>query len=257
MTEPPFELRGGTVMLDSKPALTDVDFRLDPGEFVAVLGDNGAGKSTLVKALLQLVRLTSGTLLVFGKPAPAFREWHRIGYVPQRFTAGAPLPATVLEVVLSGRVGRLPLWRRYGAADREAARKAVEAMGLSSLVRHKVTSLSVGQQQRVLIARALASDPEVLMLDEPASALDADSQDALTRSLSAFRAAGRALLLVAHGLGPLEALLDRVVVLERGAVVYEGPPLLTPGRPHLHVLRAGGSAPSDHTHHHPEQEPKR
>lgn len=254
VSESPFDLSGGIVVLDSKPVLEGVDFRLEAGEFVALLGDNGAGKSTLVKALLRLLRLTAGTLDVFGKPASTFHEWYRIGYVPQRFTASSPLPATVMEVVLSGRVGRLRLMQRYGRADREAAIRAIETMGLSELIRRKVSDLSVGQQQRVLIARALASDPEVLVLDEPASALDADSQDALASNLAELRSSGRAVLLVAHGLGTLESLLDRVVVLERGKVAYDGSPLLGAGRPHLHVVQPEVSQAVSHAHHHPQEE---
>jgi zinc transport system ATP-binding protein len=254
VSAPPFDLQGGTVVLDSTVVLDGVDFRLEAGEFVALLGDNGAGKSTLVKALLRLLRLTAGTLHVFGTPASAFRQWYRIGYVPQRFTASSPLPATVMEVVLSGRVARLRLMQRYGRSDREAAIRAIETMGLPELMRRKVSDLSIGQQQRVLIARALASDPDVLVLDEPASALDADSQDALASNLSELRSSGRAVLLVAHGLGALESLLDRVVVLEHGKVAYDGPPLLGGGKPHLHVIQPEAPAAVPHAHHHVPQE---
>ena len=153
--------------------------------------------------------------------------------------------------MLSGRLSGLRALQRYGAEHRLAASRSLVLMGLSALMRTKVSTLSIGQQQRVLIARALASDPEVLVLDEPASALDADSQQALTASLTDIRKRGHAVLLVAHGLGELEALLDRVIVLEQGAVAYDGPPLLGEGRPHLHVIEAGGPAHPPHSHHHP------
>lgn len=246
----PFDLRAGTVVLDSTVVLEAVDFRLEEGEFVALLGDNGSGKTTLVRALLGLVPLRAGALEIFSVPATRFRERHRIGYVPQRFGAATGVPATAFEVVLSGRAGTVGLMRRYRNHDRELAEAALAAVGLARLRSEPVASLSGGQQQRVRIARALAADPEVLLLDEPASALDAESHEVLAATLAHLQRRGRSVVLVAHGLGAIEPLVTRVVVLETGKVVYDGPPLIgRAGRLHLHALDAEGAWPLlEHRH---------
>ncbi|MGH2687467.1 MAG: metal ABC transporter ATP-binding protein [Actinomycetota bacterium] len=254
MTAPVFELRGATVALGPHVVLQDVDFRLDEGEFVALLGDNGSGKTTLVRALVGLVPLVAGALEIFSIPSPRFRERHRIGYVPQRAAASTGVPATAFEVVLSGRAAALGSLRRYRRGDCELAGKALETVGLAHRRNDPVASLSSGQQQRVLIARALAAEPDVLILDEPSSALDAESQDALAATLGRLKEQGHSLVLVAHGLGPIEPLVTRVVVLAAGMVAHDGPPLIDrAGRTHLHVLDAGGT-PAFHGHHHPPAE---
>lgn len=227
---PPFDLRGARVVLGSRTVLHDVSLRLGPAELVFLLGDNGSGKTTLVKALLGLLPLEAGTLEVFSTPAARFRRWDRIGYVPQRPGASSGVPASVREVVLSGRAGKVGALRRYGPRDRELARRALEAVGLAALAGEPVANLSGGQQQRVLIARSLAGDPDVLVLDEPAAGIDAESQESLARTLAALREQGRSVLLVAHGLGPMRPLVDRTVVLASGRVVHDGP-LSPPGGP--------------------------
>ncbi|MGH2705539.1 MAG: metal ABC transporter ATP-binding protein [Actinomycetota bacterium] len=254
MSRPVFELDCGTVVLDSKTVLREVDFRLDQAEFVALVGDNGSGKTTLVRSLLGLAPLTSGALRVFSKPAGRVAERHRIGYVPQRYRASMDLPATAFEVVLSGRAACVGLLRRYGGRDRELADRALATVGLADLRMALVGSLSGGQQQRVRIARALAADPEALVLDEPASGLDVESEEALAATLANLKSQGRAVLLVAHGLGTIEPLVTRVVALEAGTVVYDGAPLIARAdRRHLHVLEPRGAA-SHHGHHHPPPE---
>lgn len=254
VTGPVFTLRGGTVVFGSRVVLDAVDFRLDGGDFLALLGDNGSGKTTLVRALVGLVPLSAGSLEIFSTPAARFGDRHRIGYVPQRLAASTGVPATAFEVVLSGRAAVVGPLRRYGRPDRELAAEALAAVGLAERRNDPVGSLSTGQQQRVLIARALAAEPDVLILDEPASALDAESQDALAAMLGRRKQHGDSVLLVAHGLGPIEPLVTRVVVLDAGSVAYDGPPLLEGvRRPHLHVLDAGATR-SFHGHHHPPAE---
>ncbi|MGH2721498.1 MAG: metal ABC transporter ATP-binding protein [Actinomycetota bacterium] len=254
MTAPVFELSGATVALGAHVVLHGIDFRLHEGEFVALLGDNGSGKTTLVRALVGLVPLAQGALEIFSVPSARFRERHRIGYVPQRLGAPSGVPATAFEVVLSGRAAVLGPLHRYRRGDRELAASALETVGLGHRRNDPVASLSSGQQQRVLIARALAARPDVLILDEPASALDAESQDTLAATLGRLKGQGHSLLLVAHGLGPIEPLVTRVVVLEAGSVAYDGPPLIErAGRTHLHVVDAGGTR-ALHGHHHPPAE---
>ena len=239
--EPPFELTSGHVVLGGNLVLRDVDFRLDRGEFVVLLGANGSGKTSLVRALLGLLPLSSGELKVFGRPLRSFREWRRIGYVPQRFTATSGVPASVGEVVLSGRVARARRLRGYSKEDHAAAARALETVGLTNLDRTPVENLSGGQQQRVLIARALAGEPDVLVLDEPIAGVDLERQQQFAATLSGLSGAGHTVLLVAHSLGALAPLVSRAVVLELGRVSYEGPPL--PDQVH-----------TDHIHHHPHLE---
>lgn len=208
-----FALDGGRVSLGGREVLHGVDFTLGASEFVAVLGANGSGKSTLVKTLVGLLPLSGGTLRVSGE----------VGYVPQRLTAATGVPATVTEVVRSGRTPRASRWRPLTAADRATTDDAIAAVGLSDRARDLVSALSGGQQQRVLIARALAGEPDVLVLDEPTAGVDAESQEAFWHVLSALKERGVAVLLVSHHLGALAALVDRVVVVSDGLISYDGP----------------------------------
>lgn len=231
-----FDMRAGRVALDSTLVLADVDFRLAPGEFLAVLGANGSGKTTLVRALLGLTPLIGGTLRVFGRPLTGFREWPRIGYVPQRVSVLSAAQASVMEVVLAGRIGRTRRLRPYGPSDRAAVRSALETLGLAELASAPIAHLSGGQQQRALIARALAGDPDVLVLDEPTSGVDLEHQEKLATTLSRFKVEGGSVLLVAHSLGPMEELVTREVVMHAGKVIYDGPH-------HPHHVHA------EHVHH--------
>jgi len=241
------ELHGGVVAYRDRPVLHGVDLSVRAGEVVAILGANGSGKSTLIRAILGLVPLADGALSLFGSPMRGRgswrmrQQWRRIGYVPQRLGAGSGVPATVGEVVASGRLARRALLRPAGAADRTAVTTALSAVGLADRVSAPVATLSGGQQQRTLIARALAAGPELLILDEPTAGVDAASQAAFAEALADFVRDGGTVLLVAHELGPLERLVTRAVVLHHGAIVHDG----EPPRP------AGHHADPDHDHVHP------
>jgi zinc transport system ATP-binding protein len=228
---PVVDLRGGTVVYDGRPALQGVDLRIGAGEAVALLGANGSGKTTLVRALLALVPLAAGSLHLFGTPVDRFHAWPRIGYVPQRPGAASGVPATVREVVASGRLAVRGL-RRARAADREAVAAAIAAVGLTERSDDSVATLSGGQQQRVLIARALTCDPELLVLDEPTAGVDAASSAALAAALQRHVDAGGTVLVVTHEIGPLAGVITRAVTLASGRVLHDGPP---PELDHLHV----------------------
>jgi zinc transport system ATP-binding protein len=228
------------VALGGSEVLTGVDFQLRRGEFVVLLGANGSGKTTLVRSLLGLAPLAGGTVELFGTPLERFRDWPSVGYVPQRITAASGVPASVTEVVLSGRAASVGLFKRYGSADRTAADRALEAVDLLDLGRAPVSTLSGGQQQRVLIARALAGQPQVLLLDEPVASVDLAHQESFARILGDLNSRGTSILLVAHALGAMARLVDRSVVLERGSVVFDGRPADLPLFDH-----------HDHDHHHP------
>ncbi|WP_067178657.1 metal ABC transporter ATP-binding protein [Microtetraspora niveoalba] len=217
-------MAGGEVALDGRPILRGVDLSVGEGEFLVVLGANGSGKSTLVRALLGLVPLSGGSVRLYGTPPAKFREWRRIGYVPQRLSIGGGVPATVREVVSSGRIARRGRFRRTGAADRRAVADALDAVGLADRAAYPVHALSGGQQQRVLIARALAGEPDAFVMDEPTAGVDADSQRLLAATLAGLRERGKTVVLVAHELGPLEPLITRAIVLRGGRVAYDGAP---------------------------------
>lgn len=210
---------GGDRVLDG------VDLRVDAGEFVALVGPNGSGKSTLLRALLGLVPPASGDVQLFGVPPSRLRERWRLGYVPQRPALARDLPATVEEVVAAGRLGRRQWWRRLGAEDQREIDHAMTSVELLDLRGRRVSELSGGQQQRAFIAKAFASRPELLILDEPVAGVDLESQrrfrDALTHFVREDRAA---VLLVSHELGAVADELDRVVVLRHGRVFFDGPP---------------------------------
>lgn len=240
MTEPVITVEHGAVAYDERPVLRDISLTVAPGEVVAVLGANGSGKSTLIRAILGLVPLNAGTVSLFGTPQRRFRQWRRIGYVPQRLGAGSAVPATVAEVVAAGRLARRGVLRPAGAADRRAVTEALRAVGLIDRAGDPVTTLSGGQQQRTLIARALAGQPELLVLDEPTAGVDSASQDAFAEALRGFVADGGTVLLVAHELGPLASVITRAVVVHEGKIAHDGPvpePAghhAAPGHEHVH-----------------------
>ena len=234
---PHFHLSGGTVRFGGTVALQNVHFHLEPGEFVVLLGANGSGKTTLVKALLGLAPLSKGRLDVFGTPLKRFRDWGRIGYVPQRASAASGVPASAYEVVLAGRLARSRKWGPHRKDDARAVRNALDLVDMADKHKEPVETLSGGQQQRVLIARALAGEPDVLVLDEPVSGVDLEHQESFATTLRELNRGGRTVLLVAHALGVIEPLVARAVVLTQGEVTYDGKP--------LHELH------DSHVHHHP------
>ncbi len=234
---------GGTVALGGRPILRGIDLSVEPGEFVALMGANGSGKSTLVRALVGLRPLLAGEVRLFDTPLDDFGQWFRVGFVPQRATAAAGVPASVWEVVAAGRLTRRRLLRPLSRADRAAIDDALEVVGLADRRRDAVSNLSGGQQQRVLIARALAGEPELFFLDEPTAGVDLPNQQVLADTLGRLKARGATIVLVAHELGPLAALVDRAVVMRDGRIVYDGAPLLDH---EVHQPWLG----EPHTHHH-------
>jgi zinc transport system ATP-binding protein len=205
-----------------RPALRRAYLNVAAGETVAVLGANGSGKSTLIRTALGLVPLVSGSVTLFGTPLRQFRDWKKIGYVPQRIGASGGVPATVREVVAAGRLARRGLFRPASAVDRGAVDAAIAAVGLTGKAGVPVATLSGGQQQRTLIARALAGEPELLVLDEPTVGVDVASQQNFADALRRFRHDGGTVVVVTHELGLLEPLIDRAVVLHHGEVMHDG-----------------------------------
>lgn len=239
--DPVVEIRDAAVALGGRPVIRGIDLTVNRGEVVAVLGANGSGKSTLVRTMMGLVPTVRGEVRLFGTPLGRFREWRRIGFVPQRATATSGVPASVWEVVASGRLARRPFLRPMRKEDRTAVRHAIAAVGLTDRVKDGCATLSGGQQQRVLIARALAGEPDLFVLDEPTAGVDLQSQEAFADALGSLVERGATIVLVAHELGPMAQLVDRTVVMRDGRVAYDGPPVTSTHEAEHH-----------HGFHHPE-----
>ncbi|GGJ74498.1 ABC transporter [Pilimelia anulata] len=224
---------GLTVAYDDRAVLRGVTAGVAAGEVVAVMGANGSGKSTLVRAALGLIPAAAGTVRLFGAPLRRFRQWHRLGYVPQRLGAGSGVPATVAEVVAAGLLARRGVLRPYGRGDGAAVAAALAEVGLADRARDPVGTLSGGQQQRTLIARALVGRPELLVLDEPTAGVDAASQEAFAGALRGFAAGGGTVVVVLHEAGPLRPLLTRALVVRDGGIAHDGAVPDDPGE-HVH-----------------------
>jgi zinc transport system ATP-binding protein len=233
-------LRNATIGYGDVPIVAQLDLTVRSGEAVAVLGSNGSGKTTLVRGLLGLAAVLRGEVEVLGAPVGRLGERGRVGYVPQRHTISGAVPATVGEVVGVGRLARLGLFRRLGPADRAAVADAVAAVGLADRLEDPVASLSGGQQRRVLVARALAAGPELLIMDEPTAGVDAASQESLAQVLADVSAAGTTIVVVTHEAGPLSDVLARAVVVDHGRISFDGP-------------LAGARAPGGDGHHHADE----
>ena len=215
------EVRDLTVRQNETVVLDRVCLTVDKGEFVAVIGPNGAGKTTLVKAMLGLVEPDSGWIRVFGRPSTALGPARsRIGYVPQIFAIDLRFPVTVFEVVLMGTYGRLGVGRRPGATERDAAMAALERVGIADLGDRPIGRLSSGQRQRAFIARALANNPELLMLDEPTTGVDVATTGSLYTLLRDLKQDGVTIVLVSHDVGVVATYVDSVACLNRSLVAH-------------------------------------
>lgn len=224
---PVFAVRRGCVTFDDECVVDEVDLEVGQGEFLAVLGGNGSGKTTLMRAMLGLTPLSHGTASIYGEPVARFRDWQRIGYVPQRLISGGAVPVSVVELVRSVWASPSRRFRRLPSADRARSQQALERMGLWHRRHDRFDTLSGGQQRRALIARALAVAPDALVLDEPTAGVDAESQAILATELRRLHDEGVTVVLVTHELGEIAALAGRVLVLGRGghgSVRYDGAP---------------------------------
>jgi zinc transport system ATP-binding protein len=218
---PVAELRDVTFGYAATPVVEDVSLRIDHGEYVALVGPNGSGKSTLLRILLGLLRPDDGEARLFGQRATQFDDGGRLGYVAQHVSAAKEMPITVREVVKMGRFPHVG----YGwlsAADWEIVDDALETVGMSAFANRRVTRLSGGQRQRAFIARALAGEADLLVLDEPTVGVDAESVDAFYDLLASLNEEGITVLLVEHDLGAVVEHAERVVCLNR-EVYFDGP----------------------------------
>ncbi len=213
------QVTGLTVSYQQEPVLRDVTVRIETGRITAVIGPNGAGKSTLLKAVLGLIPISSGGVEVFGEPIDRARA--RVAYVPQTETVDWDFPVTAEEVVLMGRYPRLGLFGRPRQADRQAAAAAFKMVGMTDYASRHIRQLSGGQQQRVFIARALAQQADILLLDEPFVGVDARTEETIFRLMGELAGLGKTLVVVIHDLTQLER-FDDVVMLNR-SLIASGP----------------------------------
>lgn len=208
---PILEIHDLTVSYDQNPVLWNVDLSLPVGKLVGILGPNGAGKSTLIKAIMGLITPTSGYVKVFDKPLNDVRA--RISYVPQRESVDWNFPASVLDVVMMGTYGKLGLFRRSGKKEKELAMKSLEQVGMSGFVGRQISELSGGQQQRVFIARALAQEADLYLMDEPFAGVDMSTETAIFQLLQEMTAAGKTVIVVHHDIHSAMAFFDWLIML--------------------------------------------
>jgi ABC-type Mn2+/Zn2+ transport system ATPase subunit len=209
--------------------LDDVDLHIDEGEFVAIAGPNGGGKTTLLRVLLGLERPSAGKALLYGEPAHRYSRRRALGYLAQRSELGGDAPTTVRELVSAGRLAAGGLVGPLRDRDRDLVREAIERVGLSAVADAPLRTLSGGMQQRAFVAKALAGEPSLLVLDEPTTGVDVVSQESLAALLDRLHSElGVTILYVSHEFGAVERFVERLVLV-RGRIVFDGPPSALPG----------------------------
>lgn len=219
MSQTTISLEGVRAGYGGPPVFSGLDLVVGPGELVALVGPNGSGKSTLLKVIAGLLPATAGTVSVLGSAAGRAPE--RVAYLPQSEQVRWDFPLLVEDVVLMGRVARLGPLRSPGRNDRAAARAALERVGAAALARRPVSALSGGERQRVLLARTLVAEPELYLLDEPATGVDPTTEEQLMDILQVIAAQGRTVLVATHDLAGVMAHFRRVVCMN-GGIVADG-----------------------------------
>jgi zinc transport system ATP-binding protein len=234
------ELRGVTFgYRRGQPVLEDVDLAIERGQFVAIAGPNGGGKTTLVRIALGLLEPAEGVALLFGEPALGFSRRATIGYLAQRSQLGVEAPATVREIVSAGRLATSGLIGPLRRRDRAIVGEAIARVGLEAAADRPLRTLSGGQQQRAFIAKALAAEPSLLVLDEPTAGVDVGAQEALAVLLDRLHRDLRVTILyISHEFGAVERFVERLVLV-RGGILFDGSPRDLPGAwhdpSHVHV----------------------
>ncbi len=212
----PIQIHDMTIAYHKKPVLWDVDLDVPEGQLVGIIGPNGAGKSTMIKAVMDLVPKASGWVKIYGKDYGEMRKI--IGYVPQRESVDWDFPISALEVVLMGRYGHIGWMRRPGKEDRRIARESLDKVGMGDFAERQISQLSGGQQQRVFLARALAQDARIYMMDEPFAGVDAATERAIIDILVTLREQGKTILVVHHDLQTVTEYFNWVIMLNMRVV---------------------------------------
>ncbi len=249
---PVISLRSASFGYADRKVVSGVSLDIRAGETVALVGANGSGKSTLVKGLLGINDHLGGQVELFGTPLGSFHKRYLLGYVPQRHTLSASVAATVTEIVSTGRLPHQGLLVRSSRHDRQVVADALEVVGLSDFARADVATLSGGQQRRCLIARALAAQPEVLIMDEPTAGVDIANQHLLVGVLRRLVDGGATLLIVTHDVDPLRPVLQRRVTMRGGQIVADDSLLTAGSDDSLSPASALERAQPEHDGHHDE-----
>jgi manganese/zinc/iron transport system ATP- binding protein len=215
---PALEVHDLTVSYLRRPVLYGVDFAVPSGRLVGIVGPNGAGKSTLIKSIMGLVPSSGGWAKVFGKPVK--EQITRVAYVPQRESVDWDFPVNVMDVVLMGCYGRIGLIRRTGRAEQDKARAALDKVGMLPYAGRQISNLSGGQQQRVFIARALAQESELYLMDEPFAGVDAATEAAIITLMKEMRDAGKTVIVVHHDLATAREYFDMLLLLNMRVVAF-------------------------------------
>src|SRR6056297_2060407 len=232
----PLAIRGLTVSYGEKPAVFSVDVSFPAGQMTAIIGPNGAGKSTLLKAALGILRPLSGRVSSFGRPLDEMRA--RIAYVPQRASVDWEFPARVIDVVMMGLYRDLGLLGRVRPRHRARAMESLGRVGMEGFATRQIGQLSGGQQQRVFLARALAQDADLYLLDEPLAGVDAATEQAIIDVLKSLKFEGRSIVAVHHDLSTVAEYFDRVLLLNRHCIA-EGPVPTAFTNTNLHTAYGG------------------
>ncbi|MDF2670979.1 MAG: manganese transporter ATP-binding protein [Paenibacillus sp.] len=207
----PLSIKGLTVAYQKKPVLENISLSVPEGKLIGIVGPNGAGKSTLIKAALGLIPSVAGEVRIYGRP---YTEQRRlIGYVPQRESVDWDFPTNALDVVMMGRYGHLGWFKRPGAAERKIAMECLEKVGMADLAGRQISQLSGGQQQRIFLARALAQDAKLYLMDEPFVGVDAATEKAIITLLNELKQQGKTVLVVHHDLSTVKEYFDWVLLL--------------------------------------------
>lgn len=206
---------------NGQPVLDEVTFQVPHGARVAIVGPNGAGKSTLFKALVGLLPLRSGTIQVHGLPLGDHQDC--VAYIPQREDVDWHFPVTVADVVMMGRFGRQGWLRRPGSEDHRVVRRSLQQMNIDHLAKTTIGDLSGGQQQRVFLARALAQEPHILLMDEPFTGIDITTQEATLNLLDDLRSQDVTVLVSTHDLNMAAERFEQVLLLNRRLIAYGNP----------------------------------
>jgi len=218
LPKPVLEIHDLTVAFDRKPVLWNIDLMLPQGKLVGIIGPNGAGKSTLIKSIMGILPLSSGYVKLFDQDIEEVR--HRISYVPQRESVDWDFPASVLDVVLMGRYGKLGLFKRPRKADRDVAMDCLKKVGMEAFANRQISQLSGGQQQRTFLARALAQHTDIYFMDEPFAGVDAATESTIIELLRTMTKANKTVVVVHHDLQSVPQYFDWVILLNTRLIAY-------------------------------------
>jgi len=215
------DIKGLSVKLGNAEVLKNVNLQLERGDFLGIIGPNGGGKTTLLKVILGLLEADEGEVTIFGREPKKARD--KVGYVPQYTDFDSQFPIDVMNVVLMGRVGKLGLRPLYSDEDKKIALRALERVEMKEYKERKISDLSGGEQQRVLLARALTTRPEVLLLDEPTASVDERIKTSIYKLLKKLnREEGTTIILVSHDIGFLSSYVEKLACLNRDLIYHGG-----------------------------------